>query len=182
MTEVGPVTREWPAARNNLQVIEDAYLAEVLKPGTNEPVAKGEEGELILTTLTRTAMPLLRYRTGDLVKPEIHGGAFILKGGILGRVDDMLIVRGVNVYPAAFEQILRGIDQIIEYQIVITTRDEMTELLLRIESASEADTAALTTKIESAIRAALSLRVSVEMLPAGTLPRFELKAQRWVHE
>ena len=182
MTEVGPVTHEWPAARNNLQVIEDAYLAEVLKPGTNEPVAEGEEGELILTTLTRTAMPLLRYRTGDLVKPEIHSEAFILKGGILGRVDDMLIVRGVNVYPTAFEQILRGIDQVVEYQVAITTRDKMTELFLRIEPASEADTVVLTTKIESAIRAALSLRVSVEMVPLGTLPRFELKAQRWVHE
>ena len=182
MTEVGPVTYEWEAGKNNLQVIEDAYYAEVLKPGTNEPVVSGEEGELILTTLTRTAMPLLRYRTGDLVKPKIHGDSLILEGGILGRVDDMLIVRGVNVYPTSIEKILRRFEQLAEYQVLIKTKEEMTELELRVEPMPGADITTLIPEIESAIRAALSLRVPVEIVPTDTLPRFELKAKRWIHE
>ena len=182
MTEVGPVTYEWEAQKNNLQVIEDAYYAEVLKPGTNEPVASGEEGELILTTLTRTAMPLLRYRTGDLVKPKIHGDSLILEGGILGRVDDMLIVRGVNVYPTSIEKILRRFEQLAEYQVLIKTKEEMTELELRVEPMPGADITTLIPEIESAIRAALSLRVPVEIVPTDTLPRFELKAKRWIQE
>ncbi len=182
MTEVGPVTYEWEAGKNNLQVIEDAYYAEVLKPGTNEPVVSDEEGELILTTLTRTAMPLLRYRTGDLVKPKIHGDSLILEGGILGRVDDMLIVRGVNVYPTSIEKILRRFEQLAEYQVLIKTKEEMTELELRVEPMPGADITTLIPEIESAIRAALSLRVPVEIVPADTLPRFELKAKRWIYE
>jgi len=182
MTEVGPVTYEWEAGKNNLQVIEDAYYAEVLKPGTNEPVVSGEEGELILTTLTRTAMPLLRYRTGDLVKPKIHGDSLILEGGILGRVDDMLIVRGVNVYPTSIEKILRRFEQLAEYQVLIKTKEEMTELELRVEPMPGADITTLIPEIESAIRAALSLRVPVEIVPTDTLPRFELKAKRWIYE
>jgi phenylacetate-CoA ligase len=87
MTEVGPVTHEWPHEKNNLQIIDAAYLAEIIHPETHAPVANGEEGELILTTLTRTAMPLLRYRTSDLVRPETHGEALILRGGILGRAE-----------------------------------------------------------------------------------------------
>ena len=182
MTELGPVTHEWPKAANNLQVIEPAYYAEVLKTDNGEPLADGEQGELILTTLTRTAMPLLRYRTGDLVQPEIHGDDLILKGGILGRVDDMLIVRGVNIYPGAIEQILRPFDAISEYQVAISTQGEMTELKLRIESTPSANTPKLATEIESAIRAALSLRIPVEIVPPDSLPRFELKAERWIPE
>ncbi len=182
MTEVGPVTHEWSEVRNNLKIIEPAYYAEVVKPGTNDPVADGEKGELILTTLTRTVMPLLRYRTGDLVQPEIHGDDLILKGGILGRVDDMLIVRGVNVYPGAIEQILRPFDAIAEYQVAISTQGEMTELKLLIEPAPGTDTAQLSTEIESVTRATLSLRIPVEIVPVDTLPRFELKAKRWIHE
>ena len=84
MTEVGPVTHEWTAEPNNLQIIEDAYFAEVAIRAPTTRV-RGEEGELILTTLTRTAMPLLRYRTGDLVRPEMQGDAFVLRGGISAR-------------------------------------------------------------------------------------------------
>ncbi|MEC8927971.1 MAG: AMP-binding protein [Verrucomicrobiota bacterium] len=182
MTEVGPVTHEHPTTPNTLQVIEPAYYAEVLKPGTNDPVADGEQGELILTTLTRHAMPLLRYRTGDLVQPETRDGTLLLNGGILGRADDMLIVRGVNIYPAALEQILRPFDTIAEYQARITTRGEMTELTLRLEPNPEADPSKLATEVEAALRATLNLRIPVETVPVETLPRFELKAQRWLRE
>ena len=182
MTEVGPVTHEWPHEKNNLQIIDAAYFAEIVHPGTNQPVADGEEGELILTTLTRTAMPLLRYRTGDLGRPETHGDALILRGGILGRADDMVIIRGVNIYPSAFEHILRPFEAIAEYQVIISKKTEMAELRLRIEPHPDTDPKALAEQIIETIRTQLNLRVPVETVPPKSLPRFELKAKRWIKE
>ena len=182
MTEVGPVTHEWSEEKNILQIIDHAYLAEIVQPEGNEPAAQGEEGELILTTLTRTAMPLIRYRTGDLVRSEINDDALILKGGILGRTDDMIIVRGVNIYPSAFEHILRRLPAVAEYQVVISEKNEMTELLLRIEPQSESNAPDLGEEISGALRSQLNLRVPVEIVPTESLPRFELKAQRWIRE
>jgi len=182
MTEVGPVTHEWPREKNNLQIIDAAYFAEIVHPETNQPVADGEEGELILTTLTRTAMPLLRYRTGDLVRPETHGDALILRGGILGRADDMLIIRGVNIYPSAFEHILRLFEGVAEYQVVISQKTEMAELRLRIEPHPDADPKALAEQIIETVRTQLNLRVPVEIVAPESLPRFELKSKRWIKE
>jgi phenylacetate-CoA ligase len=182
MTEVGPVTHEWPKVKNNLQIIDAAYFAEIVHPETHAPVADDEEGELILTTLTRTAMPLLRYRTGDLVRAETHGDALILRGGILGRADDMLIIRGVNIYPSAFEHILRPFEGVAEYQVIISQKTEMAELHLRIEPHPDADAATLAEQITDTIRTQLNLRVPVELVAPQTLPRFELKAKRWIKE
>ena len=182
MTEVGPVTHEWPVEKNNLQIIDAAYFAEVVRPGTNDPIAAGEEGELILTTLTRTAMPLLRYRTGDLVRPEAHGDALILRGGILGRADDMVIVRGVNIYPSAFEHILRRFEGVAEYQVTVTEQVGMAELRLRIEPTPDANGPAMQEEIGAAMRQHLNLRIPVELAEPESLPRFELKAQRWTRE
>ena len=180
MTEVGPVTHEWPREKNNLQIIDAAYLAEIIKSETNQPVADGEEGELILTTLTRTAMPLLRYRTGDLVRPETHGDALILSDGILGRADDMLIIRGVNIYPSAFEHILRRFEGVVEYQVAVSQQTEMAELQLRIEPHPDANPKALADQITETLRTQLNLRVPVKIVAPETLPRFELKAKRWI--
>jgi phenylacetate-CoA ligase len=182
MTEVGPVTHEWPHEKNNLQIIDAAYLAEIIHPETLAPVANGEEGELILTTLTRTAMPLLRYRTSDLVRPETHGEALILRGGILGRADDMLIIRGVNIYPSAFEHILRPFEAIAEYQVIISEKTEMAELRLRIEPKPEANATTLAEQITDTLRTQLNLRIPVETAAPNSLPRFELKAKRWIKE
>jgi phenylacetate-CoA ligase len=182
MTEVGPVTHEWPHEKNNLQIIDAAYLAEIIHPETHAPVANGEEGELILTTLTRTAMPLLRYRTSDLVRPETHGEALILRGGILGRADDMLIIRGVNIYPSAFEHILRPFEAIAEYQVIISEKTEMAELRLRIEPKPEANATTLAEQITDTLRTQLNLRIPVETAAPNSLPRFELKAKRWIKE
>jgi phenylacetate-CoA ligase len=182
MTEVGPVTHEWPHEKNNLQIIDAAYLAEIIHPETHAPVANGEEGELILTTLTRTAMPLLRYRTSDLVRPETHGEALILRGGILGRADDMLIIRGVNIYPSAFEHILRPFEAIAEYQVIISQKIEMAELRLRIEPKPEANATTLAEQITDTLRTQLNLRIPVETAAPNSLPRFELKAKRWIKE
>ena len=182
MTEVGPVTHEWPVEKNNLQIIDAAYFAEVVRPGTNDPIAAGEEGELVLTTLTRTAMPLLRYRTGDLVWQEAHGDALILRGGILGRADDMVIVRGVNIYPSAFEHILRRFEGVAEYQVTVTEQVGMAELRLRIEPTPDANGPAMQEEIGAAMRQHLNLRIPVELAEPESLPRFELKAQRWTRE
>ena len=112
MTEAGPVTYECPAQPGILHVIESAYLAEIVDPQSGKKVSSGETGELILTTLGRTGSPLLRYRTGDLVCAAENSpcacGTFdlALRGGILGRADDMIIVRGVNIYPSAIEDVV----------------------------------------------------------------------------
>jgi phenylacetate-CoA ligase len=191
MTEVGPVTYECPAHPCRLHVIDSAYLAEVIDPGTLAPVRLGEEGELILTTLKRTGSPLIRYRTGDLVRQSPHHaesrpcecGRFetALEGGIIGRTDDMVVVRGVNVYPSAIEQILRQFSEIAEYQVRVQNRGAMTELLISIEAASTAESpAALVTSVEKALQTSLNLRIPVQSVAANSLPRSELKARRWV--
>ena len=182
MTEVGPVTYQWEGKANYLKVMEEAYYAEVIKPGTNDPVTEGEEGELILTALGRTGSPLIRYRTGDLVRPQRHEEGLLLAGGILGRTDDMVIVRGVNVYPSAIEHIMRSVDGVAEYQVITTTSEEMAELSLRVEPASEDLGQVLTNEIETAVRGSLGLRVPVEIAPPDSLPRFELKSKRWIKE
>lgn len=188
MTEVGPVTYECPARPGVLHVIERAYFAEVIHPTNGESVATGETGELVLTSLGRTGSPLLRYRTGDLVKPESKPCAcgsheLALDGGILGRADDMLIIRGVNIHPSAVEEIIRNCGGVAEYQARITHRAAMTELALAIEpSVGCVDASALARKLEQALHAAFQLRIPVTSVAAGSLPRFEMKARRWVKE
>src|SRR5207302_1102365 len=119
LTETGPVTHECPRQPGVLHVLEPAYFAEVIEPASGQPLAAGQTGELVLTTLGRIGSPLLRYRTGDLVKlaprtaergtPCACGRhTLALEGGVLGRVDDLIIVRGVNIFPSAVEDIIRA--------------------------------------------------------------------------
>ncbi len=187
MTEVGPVSYPCPQRPDHLHVMENAYLAEVINPQSGHPVATGAVGELVLTTLGRTGSPLLRYRTGDLVRPAMDTpcvcGSYEmgLWGGILGRTDDMVSVRGVNVYPAAVDQIIRGCEGVAEYRVEVRPGPAMTELIVLIEpSATCTDQTRLASTIERALRDALSLRVPVTLTQPGALPRFEMKAQRWV--
>ncbi|MCP5556885.1 MAG: AMP-binding protein [Verrucomicrobiaceae bacterium] len=178
MTEVGPVTYELQGHPGTLAVIEEAYFAEIVDPKTGKEVAEGECGELILTTLDRTACPLLRYRTGDWVKKRIIGGRLCLEGGILSRVDDMVVVRGVNVYPSAVEEIVRQFAEVDEFLVESHKVDEMDELRLRIELQAGAD-ASLAKKLEARLKEAFSLRIPVILEPANSLPRHEFKARRW---
>jgi len=178
MTEVGPVSYEHPEEPGNLCVIESAYLAEVLDPETGEEVADGVEGELVLTTLKRVACPLLRYRTGDLVKKRRGEGDLVLEGGILGRLDDMVVVRGVNLYPAAIEQVLRRFDEVAEYEVRQRTEKSMAEVTVAIEAAVDADADVLRGSVEAALGDAFSLRIPVVL--EDELPRYEFKAKRWV--
>ncbi|MGI9243469.1 MAG: phenylacetate--CoA ligase family protein [Verrucomicrobiales bacterium] len=178
MTEVGPVSYEHPEEPGNLCVIGKAYLAEVIDPESGQEVADGGEGELVLTTLQRVACPLLRYRTGDLVRKRSGDGDLVLEGGILGRLDDMVVVRGVNLYPAAVEQVLRRFDEVIEYEVRQSTQHSMVEVQVAIEAAEEADADILRGSVEAALGDAFSLRIPV-VLEEG-LPRYEFKAKRWV--
>ena len=187
MTETGPVSYGCPKKQNVLHVIESAYIPEVIDPATGRAVPPGGTGELVLTNLGRTGSPLLRYRTCDLVRtaenPRCECGTYdlALSGGILGRTDDMVVVRGVNVYPGAVEDIIRGLDGVAEYRVEVRTNHALTQLRIQVEPfPQQEDAAILTKRLEVALGNAFGLRIPVSSVPSGTLPRFEMKAQRWV--
>jgi phenylacetate-CoA ligase len=178
MTEVGPVSYEAEDMPRQLIVLEDAYLAEVVDPKTGKEVADGECGELILSTLDRTACPLLRYRTGDWVKKKLHRGRLILDGGILSRLDDMVVVRGVNIYPSAIDAVVRQFPEVIEFMVEQRKVDAMDEIELLVEVDGNV-AKPLLKKIESKLRDTFSLRIPVRLAEPGSLPRHEFKAKRW---
>lgn len=181
MTETGPVTHEDPAQPGNLVVLTRSFFAEIVNPTSGAAVASGEAGELVLTTLRRTGSPLIRYRTGDLVRGATvfpatghPSSVTLLCGGILGRVDDMVIVRGVNVYPGALDELVREFSDVTEYRVTYDTRETLAELTLEVE-APPATASALSHRLHEA----LALRIPVHAVAPGALPRFELKARRW---
>ena len=137
MTEVGPVTYQCPGRPCTLMVIESSYIAEIIDPRGDRPVPRGEVGELVLTTLGRIGSPLIRYRTGDLVRENLDIALregrheMALRGGILGRADDMVLVRGVNLYPAAVENLMLSLPEVAVYQVEVDARGPMVELHLR---------------------------------------------------
>ncbi len=187
MTEVGPVSYGCPEKRNMLHVIESSYIAEIVNPGSEKPVEAGGMGELVLTTLGRTGSPLLRYRTGDWVQPikdqPCACGSYelALQGGILGRTDDMVIIRGVNVYPSAVEDIVRGFPGVAEYRVEIFSQQALPEMKMQVELVPACkDEAEVAAHLEAALQKAFALRIPVIIVPGGTLPRFEMKARRWV--
>ncbi|MGC2580420.1 MAG: AMP-binding protein [Terrimicrobiaceae bacterium] len=181
MTEVGPVSYECPEQPGTLCVIEPSYIAEIVDPITGQPVGRGESGELLLTTLGRTASPLLRYQTGDVVKKAFVNDTLAFEGGILGRSDDMVIVRGVNVYPTAVERIIREHANIAEYRVELRKAGAMDEIAITIEPADGcAAPDELAANLESELKSAFALRVPVSIAAPGGLPRFEMKAKRWV--
>lgn len=180
MTEVGPVAYETPGGAGGLRLILESYLAEVIHPEGDQPVADGGEGELVLTTLGRAGCPVLRYRTGDLVRPcwgeDAKGRPTLdLVGGILGRVDDMIVVRGVNLHPSSVDAIVRGFGEVSEYQVLIDETSALSELSLKAEASAETSAS-----LEKALTEAFSLRIPVQPVETGTLPRFEMKAKRWI--
>lgn len=177
MSEVGPVSYEDPEYPASLCVIEDAYFAEILDAEGNE-VQDGEEGELVLTTLDRTACPLLRYRTGDWVCKRIVDDRLFLEGGVLGRVDDMAVVRGVNLYPSAIENVIRRFPEVAEFQVEQRQVDSMDEVAVVVELQPDAHES-VTERIEERLRDTFALRIPVQLVPQGSLPRFDFKARRW---
>ncbi len=178
MTEVGPVSYETTAVPGQLVVIEDSYLAEVIDPATGLEVNEGECGELVLTTLDRAAGPLLRYRTGDWVKKRLWQGRLALEGGVLSRVDDMVVVRGVNVYPSAVEAVVRQFGEIVEFMVEQRKVDAMDEIEILIEVPGNVSKA-LIKRLEAKLRDTFSMRIPVRLVEADSLPRHEFKAKRW---
>jgi phenylacetate-CoA ligase len=175
MTEMGAYGYECEA-QAGLHVNESEFIAEVLDPRSGTPA---REGELVLTNLGRLGSPLVRYRTGDRVRlasaPCSCGRTFArLEGGILGRLDDMLIVRGVNVFPSAIEAIVRRFP-VEEFQIEVFRAGELDEVRVLVEIDGGESSAR---RVQEALRTGLGLRLPVEPVDAGSLPRFELKARR----
>lgn len=182
MTEVGPVAVEHWDAPGSLQVLESEYIVEVVEPMHGQD-AHGL-GELVLTNLGRTGSPLIRYRTGDLVRLERSKTSIYqcLTGGILGRVDDMIHVRGNNVYPSAIEAVVRRFPDIAEYRIVLRQTGALADLRIELEPMPGSDGAILIDHVGRTLRDELLFRADVVTVPPGSLPRYELKARRLVRE
>ncbi|MGB9904411.1 MAG: phenylacetate--CoA ligase family protein, partial [Desulfotomaculales bacterium] len=190
MTEMGAISFTCQGEPRSLHVIESEYIVEVRDPRTGELCPDGREGELILTNLGRAGMPLIRYRTGDRVRlnrePCSCGSPFVrLDGGILGRVDDMFIVRGVNIFPSAIENILRKFSEISEFRIIVSREREMNELSLQLEVAEDfppEEVSNFLGRVKEEIKNNLQIRVEVAAVPFGTLERFDLKARRIIRK
>ncbi|MSO22758.1 MAG: phenylacetate--CoA ligase family protein [Acidobacteria bacterium] len=187
MTETGPVSYQCSAVPDVLHILESDFIAEVIDPQSGQRVAPGQTGELVLTNLGRLGSPVLRYRTSDLVKrsesePCMCGShEMALQGGILGRTDDMVTVRGVNIYPAAVEEIVRSCQGVGEYRVVFEKRRELAEVTLEVEPSADCqDPSTLGERVRKMLGMAFTLRIPVSIVPAGSLPRFEMKAKRWV--
>lgn len=178
MSEVGPVSYEDPERPASLCVIEDAYIAEIIDPKTGVEVDDGQEGELVLTTLDRVSCPLLRYRTGDWVCKHRVDEKLYLEGGVLGRTDDMAVVRGVNIYASAIENIVRRFSEVGEFQVEHRKVDGMDEIELLVELEPGVDEEVID-RIQARLRDTLSLHIPVKTSPPGSLPRFDFKARRW---
>jgi phenylacetate-CoA ligase len=179
MTEMGAYGFEC-AAQAGLHVNEAEFIAEVVDPATGRPA---DEGELVLSNLGRVGSPLLRYRTGDRVRVAraacACGRTFLrLDGGILGRVDDMLVVRGVNVFPSALEGIVRRFPSVDEFVIEVYRRGQLDEVRLLLEVQGQAG--AVAAAVQEAVRIDLGIRVEAVPVPGQSLPRYELKARRLV--
>ena len=186
MTELGPMTFECEPNPLGVHVIESEYIAEVIDPLTSRAVPDGQAGELVVTNLGRVGSPLIRYRTGDQVKMTrgrcICGRCLArLEGGILGRVDEMFIVRGNNVFPTAIEAVLRRFMEIVEFRVNVIENSGLTEVCIEIEPATDcSDPSGLCERVGRTLQAALSFRAEIESVPPGSLPRFEMKAKRFV--
>ncbi|MBV9358287.1 MAG: phenylacetate--CoA ligase family protein [Chloroflexi bacterium] len=187
MTEIGATGFSCPA-RRGVHLIESEFIAEVVDPSTGAPVRPATAGELVLTNLGRIGTPLIRYRTGDLVRLETGpcacGRTFArLDGGILGRVDDMVVVRGMNLFPSAIEGVVREFPEVVEFRIELSRARSMVEARVLIEprpDCSDADAMALAARVAGRLHERLLLRLPCEPAPVGSLPRFELKARRLV--
>jgi phenylacetate-CoA ligase len=184
---IGPgVAAECLQGRAGSHLNEDHFLAEVVDPATGAPLAPGEEGELVLTTLTKEALPLVRYRTGDVatihVEPCTCGRTLARMSAVRGRCDDMLIVRGVNLYPSEIEAALLTVDGLApHYQIVVERPAALDELTITCEPAADGiDVDALAARVAHTLRDRTGVTIAVSLLEPGAVPRSEGKAVRVV--
>ncbi len=183
-SEVGAHSFECELQPGGIHLIESEFIAEVIDPQTGREAGTGETGELVITNLGRPGFPVIRYRTGDLVRmnlaPCACGRTFArFDGGLLGRSDDMVTIRGVNVYPTAIENVIRQFGSVDEFQVTVTTVHEMRHLEVQIEVVSGNNAEHVRTRVEQAIYHAISLRPTVSVAEPGTLEHFEMKARRF---
>ncbi|HEY1379609.1 MAG TPA: AMP-binding protein [Gemmataceae bacterium] len=185
LTEVGPTAVECLENPGGMHVMARDYVAEVIDPATGEPVTPGTPGELVVTNLGRVGSPLVRYRTGDIVRldpePCPCGRPWPrLAGGVLGRTDDMIHLRGNNLYPAALEAVVRRFPEVAEYRVTIDRTGPLAAVRIELEPAPAATGNHVADRVSRAIRDELFFRADVAEVAPGTLPRFELKAKRIV--
>jgi phenylacetate-CoA ligase len=172
--------------QDGLHVQEDHFLAEVVDPDSGEPLAEGDAGELVFTSLSKEALPLIRYRTGDIgsltTKRCECGRTTARLGDLRGRIDDMLIIRGVNLFPSQVEHLLLEVEDVApHYQLIVERPAQMDELTVHCEPASAVvDRRALGTSLERLLRERTGIRIAVEVVEAGSIPRSEGKAVRVV--
>jgi len=195
---IGPgVATECAEGRDGLHVNEDHFLPEVVDPGTGEPLPAGTEGELVLTCLTKRALPILRYRTGDVTRLDFEpcrcGRTTVRMARIKGRTDDMLVIKGVNVYPSQLEAALLTLPDLApHYQLVVDRGKGFPTIEVHVEPAEERvrawggfdparpEVAALSLRVRALLRAHLGLNPEVAIVPPKTIPRSEGKAVRVV--
>ena len=180
MTEMGAYGYECEV-QSGLHINEDEFIAEMIDPSTLRPVEDGEKGELVLTNLGRIGMPLIRYRSGDLGvisrKPcECGRQSSRLVGGVLGRADDMITIRGINIFPSAIENIVRRFPEIVEFAIEVHRRAGMHELHLKVEI--EGAPVGVINGLAQELSNDLRIRAIIQHVEGGSLPRFELKSRR----
>jgi len=188
---IGPGVSGECAVRDGMHISEDAFIVECINPETLEPVAPGEEGELVFTSLCKEAMPIIRYRTRDIAslnpEPCACGRTTVRMSRVTGRSDDMLIIKGVNVYPSQVEQALLRVEGTAPHYLievdrpdrkdVVTVKVEMTEESF---SSSMKELQELKEKIDRAIQGITGLRMNIELVSPNSLERFIGKAQRVV--
>jgi phenylacetate-CoA ligase len=186
MTEIGSCSFECFEAPGGVHVIESEFIAEVLDPETGALIRDDRPGELVLTNLGRTGSPLIRYRTGDqvrMLRRRCACGRWFarLDGGILGRTDDMLLVRGNNVFPSAVEEVVRGFP-ILEFRLIVSRGTPVSDLKIEIETAAGTDSRSVAAKLSDEIRNRFNFRPDVVSVDPGTLPRYEMKSRRLIRE
>jgi len=175
---MGPgVSAECAEGRDGAHVNEDHFLVEVVDPQSGQPLPEGEVGELVFSTLTKEALPLLRYRTGDLAsltrEPCACGRTFARMSRVVGRTDDMLIIRGVNVFPSEIERALLAIPDLEpHYQLVVERPGRLDELTVQVEGTVAA------AAVRKQLHSVLGLSAQVEVVQRGSIPRSEGKALR----
>lgn len=172
-SEIGAYGIPCPIGRG-VFVNEREFIAEVLRVDSEEPVGEGEAGELVLTNLGRWACPVVRYRTGDLVRPKRMDEGLLLEGGVLGRVDQMVLLRGVNLHPSAIESAVRRTAGATEFRITVMRDGAMDEAEVEVEADSASCRA-----ISEDVQSSFGVRISVRGVPRQSLPRWEHKAKRF---
>ena len=187
---MGPgVSIECHEAKNGLHIFEDHFIPEIINPDTGETLPYGETGELVFTTITKEAFPIIRYRTRDITilnpEPCICGRTHVRMNKVSGRSDDMLIIRGVNVFPSQIESVLMQVDEVEpHYQLIVDRKNNLDTLMVRVEISEKLfsdevkQLQELENKISKDIKETLGVSAKVQLAEPKTIARSEGKAAR----